>query len=178
MTITPEDLQALIRDYSIEITPKAAQKIGDFRPWLTEGTQVYVPNLRGTKISDCIDTCELLQNQHMCAVPHIVLRNYRSEDELRQTLDRVQALGIDRILLLAGAASQPLGPYDSVMSMLKTGLLQHYRFAHIGFAGHPEGAADIPAPTKKRQKHKNKATRSPTPATTPSSPNSASKCRR
>ena len=26
MTITPEDLQALIRDYSIEITPKAAQK--------------------------------------------------------------------------------------------------------------------------------------------------------
>ena len=31
MTITPEDLQALIRDYSIEITPKAAQKIGDFR---------------------------------------------------------------------------------------------------------------------------------------------------
>ena len=144
MTITPEDLQALIRDYSIEITPKAAQKIGDFRPWLAEGTQVYVPNLRGTKISDCIDTCELLQNQHMCAVPHIVLRNYRSEDELRQTLDRVQALGIDRILLLAGAASQPLGPYDSVMSMLKTGLLQHYRFAHIGFAGHPEGAADIP----------------------------------
>ena len=144
MTITPEDLQALIRGYSIEITPKAAQKIGDFRPWLTEGTQVYVPNLRGTKISDCIDTCELLQNQHMCAVPNIVLRNYRSEDELRQTLDRVQALGIDRILLLAGAASQPLGPYDSVMSMLKTGLLQHYRFAHIGFAGHPEGAADIP----------------------------------
>jgi len=143
MTITPEDLQALIRDYSIEITPKAAQKIGDFRPWLTEGTQVYVPNLRGTKISDCIDTCELLQNQQMRAVPHIVLRNYRSEAELRQTLDRVQALGIDRILLLAGAASQPLGPYDSVMSMLKTGLLQHYRFAHIGFAGHPEGAADI-----------------------------------
>jgi len=37
MTVRIEDLQALIRGYSIEITPKAAQKIGDFRPWLTEG---------------------------------------------------------------------------------------------------------------------------------------------
>ena len=144
MTITIQDLQALIRGYSIEITPKAAQKIGDFRPWLAAGTQVYVPNLRGTKISDCIDTCEMLQNQQMQAVPHIVLRNYRSEAELRQTLDRVRALGIERILLLAGAAAQPLGPYDSVLSLLKTGLLQDYPFAHIGFAGHPEGAADIP----------------------------------
>ena len=163
MTITPEDLQALIRDYSIEITPKAAQKIGDFRPWLTEGTQVYVPNLRGTKISDCIDTCELLQNQHMCAVPHIVLRNYRSEDELRQTLDRVQALGIDRILLLAGSKPDCYNTTASPTSALPAT---------------PKARRTSPAPTRKRQKHKNKATRSPTPATTPSSPNSASKCRR
>lgn len=142
--ITTKDLQALIHGYSIEITPKAAQKIGDFRPWLAEGTQVYVPHLRGSDIGDTLAACEQLQSQQMQAVPHIVLRNYRSEAELRQTLERVRALGIERVLLLAGAAPQPLGPYDSVMSMLKTGLLQDYPFAHIGFAGHPEGAADIP----------------------------------
>ncbi|MDO4642727.1 MAG: methylenetetrahydrofolate reductase [Cardiobacteriaceae bacterium] len=142
--ISKEDLQQLITGYSVEITPKAALKIANFRDWLAEDTEVYVPNLKNSKISDCVNTCERLQSQGMQAVPHIIVRNYNSENELRQTLDVLVSFGIRRILLLAGAASQPKGPYHSVMSLLKTGLLQDYPFNHIGFAGHPEGTKDIP----------------------------------
>jgi len=144
MNIDKTDLQQLIHQYSIEIVPKTLRQIGDIRPWLAPGTEVYVPNLRGHKISDTIDACAQLQSQHMQAVPHLALRNIASEDELRHTLDRITALGIRRILVLAGGAKEPLGPYGSVKDLMKTGILQTYPFEHIGFAGHPEGSPDIP----------------------------------
>ena len=144
MNIDKTDLQQLIHQYSIEIVPKTLRQIGDIRPWLAPGTEVYVPNLRGHKISDTIDACAQLQSQHMQAVPHLALRNIASEDELRHTLDRITALDIRRILVLAGGAKEPLGPYGSVKDLMKTGILQTYPFEHIGFAGHPEGSPDIP----------------------------------
>ena len=55
MNIDKTDLQQLIHEYSIEIVPKTLRQIGDIRPWLAPGTEVYVPNLRGHKISDTID---------------------------------------------------------------------------------------------------------------------------
>lgn len=144
MNIDKTDLQQLIHQYSIEIVPKTLRQIGDIRPWLAPGTEVYVPNLRGHKISDTIDACAQLQSQHMQAVPHLALRNIASEDELRHTLDRITALDIRRILVLAGGAKEPLGPYGSVKDLMKTGILQTYPFEHIGFAGHPEGSPEIP----------------------------------
>ena len=144
MNIDKTDLQQLIHEYSIEIVPKTLRQIGDIRSWLAPGTEVYVPNLRGHKISDTIDACAQLQSQHMQAVPHLALRNIASEDELRHTLDRITVLGIRRILVLAGGAKEPLGPYGSVKDLMKTGILQTYPFEHIGFAGHPEGSPEIP----------------------------------
>ena len=138
-----EDIQALLRDYSVEITPKAARDIGDFSRWLKPGTQVYVTFLPGSSVEDTIETAAVLKQQGMRPVPHLALRSIQSEAQLRKVFGRLNALGIKEILLIAGALSQSKGPYYSVQKMLQDGLLEEYDFTGIGFAGHPEGSPDI-----------------------------------
>ena len=51
------------------------------------------------------------------------------------------------MLLIAGDADRPAGPYPDTLALLDSGLLSDYEFRHLGFAGHPEGhrAADSDA---------------------------------
>lgn len=139
------DICKLISKYSIEITPKSAMKINDFNRWLSKETEVYVTHLSGSDFNETLRTCARLLEQEMIAVPHVALRNFQDEAALRHALDAIEKLGIKGILLIAGALSRPKGPYDSVASLLKTGLLETYHFDAVGFAGHPEGNPAISA---------------------------------
>lgn len=143
--VSKSDIVQLMTNYSIEVTPKSAVKVGDFRRLLKKGTEVYVTHLSGSDFADTLRTCTQLQAQEMTAVPHVALRNFRDETELRYAFDAIEKAKINGILLIAGALSQPKGPYDSVVSLLKTGLLETYHFDAVGFAGHPEGSPVISA---------------------------------
>lgn len=138
-----EDIQALLRDYSVETTPKGARDTGDFSRWLNPGTQVYVTFLPGSSVEDTIETAAVLKQQGMRPVPHLALRSIESEAQLRKVLGRLNDLEIRDVLLIAGALNQAKGPYYSVQKMLQDGLFEEYDFTGIGFAGHPEGSPDI-----------------------------------
>uniref|UniRef100_UPI00313E5F09 metFprotein n=1 Tax=Inquilinus sp. OTU3971 TaxID=3043855 RepID=UPI00313E5F09 len=58
---------------------------------------------------------------------------------------RPGAAGVDRVLVIGGGVSTPVGPFDRTMQVLETGLLQQHGVKTIGVAGHPEGSKDIPA---------------------------------
>jgi methylenetetrahydrofolate reductase (NADPH) len=47
------------------------------------------------------------------------------------------------VVALAGAVDKPLGPFESSMAILETGLFDKYGVHTIGVAGHPEGSPDI-----------------------------------
>lgn len=137
------DIQALLHNYSVEITPKAASAIGDFSRWLKQGTHVYVTFLPGSAVEQTLATCRILKNQGMRPVPHLALRSIESEAQLRWVFDYLGDLSIDETLLIAGAVRYPKGPYHSVQRLLQDGLLEEYTLRGIAFAGHPEGTPDI-----------------------------------
>ena len=47
-------LSQFIDDFSIEVMPRTAEKIEDFRAILPEGTRVYIAQIEGTPIEDIV----------------------------------------------------------------------------------------------------------------------------
>jgi len=56
---TPE-VAGFLRDYSIEVMPRTAEKVEDFRDLLPEGTRVYIAHIDGTPIEDMVATAARL----------------------------------------------------------------------------------------------------------------------
>ena len=59
------DVVSLLQGYSIEVMPRTAAQIGDFRALLPEGTRVYVAHIDGTPIDD--PSCRLRSDQSKLA---------------------------------------------------------------------------------------------------------------
>ncbi len=63
---------------------------------------------------------------------------------LRDILDRyVGEAGVEHVLTIAGGVDNPLGPYDSSMAVLESGLIDKAGIRRVSVAGHPEGSPDI-----------------------------------
>ncbi len=52
--------QAFLQDYSIEVMPRTAEKVENFRDLLPEGTRVYIAHIEGTEIDDMVATAKRL----------------------------------------------------------------------------------------------------------------------
>ncbi len=53
--VSPE-MEALLNGYSIEVMPRTAEKVEDFRELLPAGTRVYIAHIEGTPIEDMVAT--------------------------------------------------------------------------------------------------------------------------
>jgi len=49
-------LEAFLKGYSIEVMPRTAEKVEDFRALLPKGTRVYIAHIDGTLIEDMVAT--------------------------------------------------------------------------------------------------------------------------
>ncbi|UJF24318.1 metFprotein [Suttonella sp. R2A3] len=144
MSVEKSDIQALVRDFSIETTPKSAVNVGDFGHWLAPQTRVYVTFLPSSPLDATLETSIILKAQGMNPVPHLAVRSIESEAQLHYALGRLADAKVDNILLIAGAVRNAKGPYTSVQKVLQSNILNEYPISSIGFAGHPEGSPDIP----------------------------------
>lgn len=134
----------LLRNFSIEVTPKAALKVTDFREHLAPGTWVYVTALPGSNFAATLDTCRRLRAEGMEPVPHITARGIADERALHERLDQLTSeAGVQRVLALGGADREPAGAFEDSAQLLETGLFGHFGIRSIGIAGHPEGSPDI-----------------------------------
>ena len=144
MATTIETIQSAASNWSIEVTPTGATKIGSFRDCLDPGTTVNVTFLPGTDPADTIAVCERLHNDGMRPVPHLAARSLRDVDQLDKLLSAYTArCGVEEVLCIGGGVNSPVGGFDATMQVLQTGLIQKHGIRHIGVAGHPEGSPDI-----------------------------------
>lgn len=136
-------LSGFIRTASIELTPRHVLGKADLLEWLSPGTVVYVPYLPNADYADTIAACHHLCGEGLAPVPHVPARAIQSLDHARGWLDQLQAIGVTRLMLIAGDNGHPAGPFKDTLALLQSGLLTEYRFA-LGVAGHPDGhpAAD------------------------------------
>ena len=139
---SPADLEAFLEGYSIEVMPRTAEKIADFRALLPKGTRVYVAHIEGTPIDDMVATAARLAREGYRVMPHFPARIIRDRATLADWIARYRGeAGVDQALLLAGGVAAPVGDFHSSMELMETGLFDGFRRLHV--AGHPEGNRDI-----------------------------------
>ena len=137
-------LEAFIKNFSIEVMPRTASKIENFKELLPQNTRVYVAHIEGTPINEMIDTAKRLTDEGYNVMPHFPARIIESKEVLVNWIDRYKnEAGVKDALLLAGGVNQPYGEFHSSMDLLDTGEFDKAGFKNLHVAGHPEGNMDI-----------------------------------
>lgn len=140
----PQDAQveALMQGFTIEVMPRTAEKVADFRALLPAGTRVYIAHIDGTPIADMVATAARLRAEGMEPMPHFPARSIADRAELADWVARYRGeADVREALMLGGGVSAPKGSYDNSLQLLETGLFDGFRGLHV--AGHPEGNRDI-----------------------------------
>jgi len=137
-------IESLLRDYSIEVMPRTAEKVADFRSLLPQKTRVYVAHIEGTPIEDMVATAARLNAEGYDVMPHFPARIIKDQATLADWIARYQGeADVNQALLLAGGVATPHGDFHSSMQLLETGLFDAAGFKRLHVAGHPEGNKDI-----------------------------------
>ncbi|MBF9060298.1 methylenetetrahydrofolate reductase [Rhodobacterales bacterium HKCCSP123] len=135
-------VETLLQDYSIEVMPRTAEKVEDFRELLPAGTRVYIAHIDGTPFEDMLATARRLREEGYEPMPHFPARSIEGAATLADMIDRYKGeAGVRQGLILAGGVPAPRGLFHSSMQMLETGLFDGFERLHV--AGHPEGNRDI-----------------------------------
>ncbi len=138
------NVEALLKDYSIEVMPRTAEKVENFKDMLPAGTRVYIAHIEGTPIEDMVATAKRLNADGYPVMPHFPARIIKDQATLADWIARYQGeANVDQALLLAGGVDKPHGDFHSSMQLLKTGAFGKAGFKRLHVAGHPEGNKDI-----------------------------------
>ncbi len=136
------DVEAFLQGYSIEVMPRTAEKVEDFRDLLPAGTRVYIAHIEGTPIEDMVATARRLATDGYNVMPHFPARIIKDKATLAEWIAQYKGeAGVDQALLLAGGVAEPHGDFHSSMQLMETGLFGDFKRLHV--AGHPEGNRDI-----------------------------------
>ncbi len=139
-------VENFLQDFSIEVMPRTAEKIEDFRALLPEGTRVYIAHIDGTPIEDMVSTAARLNADGFKVMPHFPARIIKDRATLGDWIARYQGeADVKQALLLAGGVTSPVGDFSDSMQLMETGLFDAAGFERLHVAGHPEGNRDIDA---------------------------------
>ena len=142
--VTSDAVRRFLSSFSIEVMPRTAARIPDFREILPADTRVYIAHVEGTSFDDMVATAKRLVSEGFAAMPHIPARMIADETELRHRVRRYhEEAGVDEALVLAGGPARLVGKLHSSMQLLDTGIFEEFRFKRLHVAGHPEGNRDI-----------------------------------
>jgi methylenetetrahydrofolate reductase (NADPH) len=135
-------VEAFLKGYSIEVMPRTAEKVEDFRALLPKGTRVYIAHIEGTPIEEMVATAKRLHAEGFPVMPHFPARIIKDKATLADWIARYQGeADVKQALLLGGGVSTPAGEFDASMQLIETGLFDGFQRLHV--AGHPEGNKDI-----------------------------------
>jgi methylenetetrahydrofolate reductase (NADPH) len=136
------EVEAFLYGYSIEVMPRTAEKVEDFRALLPTGTRVYIAHIEGTPIEDMVATAKRLNADGFPVMPHFPARIIPDRATLADWIARYQGeANVKQALLLGGGVNTPAGDFDSSMQLIESGLFDGFDRLHV--AGHPEGNKDI-----------------------------------
>lgn len=134
----------LLHGCSIEVMPRTAAKIQDFRSLLPVGTRIYIAHIAGTPIDEMVATARRLRQEGFAVMPHFPARSIADTAMLEDWIKRYRnEADVTEALLLGGGEPRPVGALDSSMQMMETGLFDRHGFKRLHIAGHPEGNRDI-----------------------------------
>ena len=105
-----QNLEVFLKNFSIEVMPRTAEKVENFKDILPKNTRVYIAHIEGTPIEDMVDTARRLAADGFPTMPHFPARIISNKAMLNDWITRYQGeAGVDQALLLAGGVSKPHG---------------------------------------------------------------------
>ena len=137
------NIKNLISNYTIETTPNVYSKIGVLSNLLLPKTHVYITYLPDEDINNIYITAKKIKEEGLIPIPHLPARtieNYKSLEKYMGNL--AEEYGVKNILIIGGSGNQK-GNISSSVEILKTGLIDKFKFTNVGLAGHPDGNPDI-----------------------------------
>jgi methylenetetrahydrofolate reductase (NADH) len=133
-------LAPMLRNYSVEISPTSEKIVASAVERLEPGTEVFLTWIPGEDPYGMVAPSAKLRKAGLFPSPHIGARHLESAAQLDDLLGRLTGeAGVDRVLLIGGERAKPLGPYDSTLQVMQTGLLQKHHIQRAGISGFPEG---------------------------------------
>jgi len=130
----------LARNASIEINVPDIKHLDASRSHLAPGKKIYVSHLPKQSWSDTELACRAVRGAGFDPVPHIPVRLLPDAASLDRLLgELVGGAQVREVLLIAGDYPRALGPYSTVVDVLRTGLLNRHGLRRVSLAGHPEG---------------------------------------
>ena len=137
------NIKNLLKNYSIEITPKVYEKISSIKDFLNSKTNVYITYLPDENTNNILNTAKKIIDEGLDAIPHLPARTIKNKSDLEKYIGSLsEVAGVKKILVIGGSSKQN-GNINSSIEVLKTGFLDKYNYCSIGLAGHPEGNPDI-----------------------------------
>ncbi|WP_435258867.1 methylenetetrahydrofolate reductase [Thioclava sp. FR2] len=134
-------LEAFLTGYSIEVMPRTAEKVENFRALLPTGTRVYIAHIEGTPIEEMVATAKRIGEEGYIVMPHFPARIIKDKATLNDWVARYKDVGVSQGLILAGGVASPHGDFHTSMQLLESGAFDGFKRLHV--AGHPEGNKDI-----------------------------------
>jgi len=83
-------LKAFLQGSSIEVMPRTAAKVEDFKSTLAPGTRVYIAHIEGTPIEEMVATAKRLNEDGFDVMPHFPARIIKDAATLEDWIDRYQ----------------------------------------------------------------------------------------
>jgi len=131
---------AALEGLSLEIGVHDLDALDRNREHLPESGRVYVNAVAGEGAEARINIAVQLRDFGFQPVPHIAARRMRSTQDLDDYLAAfVERAGVREILVIGGDLDKPLGPYDSALDVIESGLPAKHGVTRIGIAGYPDG---------------------------------------
>lgn len=124
---------------SIEILPTQVIKAPPLSKLFAEGTEIYLPLLRGDDLNLSVTAAKKIHSERMVATPHLAARSVPGASQLDEWLHELAEAGCNRLMLIAGDPFTHQGPYRDTLDVLSSGLLEKHGFIHLGVAAHPDG---------------------------------------
>ena len=100
------ELRTFLQGYSIEVMPRTAAKVEDFKAILPAETRVYIAHLDGTPIEDMLATAKRIAEDGFAVMPHFPARIIKDQATLEQWIQAYADVGVREALLLGGRGRQ------------------------------------------------------------------------
>jgi methylenetetrahydrofolate reductase (NADPH) len=130
----------LARNASIETSTRNLTDIDGYPGLRPPGSDVFVAWTPGTPYHHIASVAKRLHARGFNPVPHLAARQVASHEALRDLVARLTEDGsVTRALVIGGDLPHPLGPFESSLSVLRTGVLEEHGIRSVGIAGYPDG---------------------------------------
>lgn len=136
--------QALIDQWSLEITAKDGPELERAAPLIPPGTKIPVTFLPNETFDARVAAAATVRRLGFIPIPHISARRIHSREELEGFLAALQReAAIDHAFVVAGDPPQPMGPFADALSLIQSDLLAAHGVTRVGISGYPEGHPEI-----------------------------------